>query len=345
MPKTTSSITSFLPISSLSSLSLLLIKYQKMHLLVNVILIIITGYWIYENYSHIPEYYLNHYIFYSEITLQPSKHRNLLLFSNSTMPITGEHLGHGLTSVVQFLKPHVVREILFIPYGYPRRHGGVITGETETLYNDKIVPAFKSIGIHAKMLDTEMSSTNQQNEIRNAKAIYMSGGNTFILTKALHDNGVIPILREKIEMGMPYIGVSAGTNITSPTLQTTNDMPICCVSNCDTLNVIPFQLNVHYNDYVQGGGFSGESRNKRLCFYLQENRNFKDTYSGKPTFVLGLREGSMLHVSGNNAELIGMQSRKASVLRLTHGTFTVTDVAIGKRVDELLQCDTSFLDA
>jgi dipeptidase E len=329
-------------ISSLSGLTLLSIKYQKLHLFINAILIIIACYWIYENYSHIPEYYLNHYIFYSDITLSPSKNRNLLLFSNSTMPITGEHLGHGLTSIVKFLNPHSVREILFIPYGYPRRHGGVLTGETEALFNEKISPAFKSIGIHAKMLDTEMSSTNQQNEIRNAKAIYMSGGNTFLLTKALYDNGVMPILREKIGTGTPYIGVSAGTNIICPTMQTTNDMPICCVPNCDTLNVIPFQINVHYNDFIQGAGFSGESRNKRLCFYLQENRNFKQ--NGKPTFVLGLREGSMLHVSGNHAELIGMQSRKASVLQLTHGTFTTTDVAIGTRVDDLLQCDTGFLD-
>lgn len=329
-------------ISSLSGLTLLTFKYQKLQLFVNAMLIIIATYLLYEKYAHIPEYYLNHYIFYSDIKLPPSKHRNLLLFSNSTMPITGEHLGHGLTSIVNFLKPHSVREILFIPYGYPRRHGGVLTGETELLFNEKIIPAFKSIGIRAKMLDAELSSTNQQNEIRNSKAIYMSGGNTFLLTKSLHDNGVISILREKIEMGIPYIGVSAGTNIICPTMQTTNDMPICCVTNCETLNIIPFQINVHYNDFVQGGGFSGESRNKRLCFYLQENRNFKQ--NEKPTFVLGLREGSMLHVSGNNAELIGMQSRQASVLRLTHGSFTTNDVAIGTRVDDLLQCDASFLD-
>ena len=52
-------------------------------------------------------------------------------------------------------------------------------------------------------------------------------------------------LLSKIFTGTPYIGASAGTNATCPTMQTTNDMPNVWPSTSDTLGIIPFQINVH----------------------------------------------------------------------------------------------------
>ena len=53
---------------------------------------------------------------------------------------------------------------------------------------------------------------------------------------------------ERVRSGTPYIGSSAGSAITSPTMMTTNDMPIVRPPSFDALGFIPFQLNCHYLD-------------------------------------------------------------------------------------------------
>lgn len=307
----------------------------------NIIVIIIALYWIWDNYSYIPEYYINRYLLYHSLNLPPSNHKNLLLLSVSSMQLFGkrQHLGYAMPIVQKFLQPHNVREILFITYAYPNVRGGVNTNAADNFTKENVEPAFSKLGIKVKLLNTTSDAASQQEEIRNAEAIYMSGGNTFELTKSLHKYGVIPILREKILSGTPYIGVSAGTNIIAPTMQTTNDMPITCIDSCETLNILPFQLNVHYNNYKIGKGFTGETRNKRLTEYLQQHRTFNKT--NKPTFILGLREGGILHVSGNYAELLGLGTRDATLLKLENDKLVERNIKIGSRVDNLLFLDTS----
>jgi dipeptidase E len=311
--------------------------------LINIIIFILAIKWLYDRFFYIPEYYFYQNFLYSNLTIPSSSKRNLLLCSNSTMPVTGKHFGYVLEGVKKFLAPHNVNEILVVTYAYPKIKGNVNTGETDKILNDKIIPAFAEIGIKVKILDTDAPSEIQQTEIRNAQAIYMTGGNTFWITRALHKYNVINVLREKVFSGMPYIGVSSGTNVTSPTMQTTNDMPICCIPSCDTLGLIPFQLNVHFNELKQGQGFSGESRTQRICQYIQENRTFKNT--NIPTFVLGLQEGTCLHVSGDKAELVGLKNRPALLMQIINGEFNKTYISPGTRVDNLLKLDTNQLSS
>lgn len=310
--------------------------------IINTIILFLALKWLYDTYVYIPKYYLFQTFLYSNLTLQASKSRNLFLCSNSTMPLNGKHFGHIIENVYNFLKPHNVNEILLITYAYPRIRGTnkINTGETDKVVKEKIIPAFNQIGINVKVLDTESSPEMQQQEIKNAQAIYMTGGNTFWITRALHKNNVINILREKVNSGMPYIGVSSGTNVACPTMQTTNDMPICCIPSCDTLNLIPFQLNVHFNEFKQGQGFGGESRTQRICQYIQENRTFKHT--NIPTFVLGLQEGTCLHVSGNNAEIIGLQNSPGVLMQITNGEFKKIYIPVGSRVDNLLNLNINL---
>jgi len=321
-----------------------LLKYNKnmkyLNIIVNLIILSLALKWIYENFAYIPNYYFFQTFLYSNLSLPTSNKRNLFLCSNSTMPLNGRHFGHIIENVKNFLSPHKINEILLITYAYPKVRGGIDSGETDKIINDKIVPAFNKIGIKVKVLDTEASSEVQQNEILNAQAVYMTGGNTFWITRALHKNNVINVLREKVNSGMPYIGVSSGTNVACPTMQTTNDMPICCIPSCDTLDLIPFQLNVHFNEFKIGKGFSGESRTQRLCQYIQENRTFKNTTI--PTFVLGLQEGTCLHVSNDKAELIGLQNSPAVLMQIINGEFNKQYINVGSRLDNLLRLNTTF---
>jgi dipeptidase E len=320
------------------------IKYNKvikyLNIIISLIILSLALKWIYDNFAYIPKYFLFQTFLYSNLSLPASNKRNLFLCSNSTMPLNGRHFGHIIENVKNFLAPHKVNELLLITYAYPKMRGGINSGETDKIITEKIIPAFNKIGIKVKVLDTEASPEAQQNEILNAQAVYMTGGNTFWITRSLHKNNVINVLREKVNSGMPYMGVSSGTNVACPTMQTTNDMPICCIPSCDTLGLIPFQLNVHFNEFKQGQGFSGESRTQRLCQYIQENRTFKNT--NIPTFVLGLQEGTCLHVSGDKAELIGLQNSPAVLMQIKDGEFNKKYIDVGSRLDNLLKLNDNI---
>ena len=303
-------------------------------LIVNILLMLLGLVWLWNKYSYILEFVIYRNLLYTTLSLpySPNK-RNLLLYSNSTMHLTGVNLGYGLPSLKKFLEPLKVKTILYIPYAWPNIRDGVDTGAADQSVKG-LQSTFSKVGVKVDLLDTSTDSSFQIDRIRNAEAVYMCGGNTFWLTKTLHEKGVIPILRERINGGMPYIGASAGTNVVCPTMQTTNDMPNTCLPSCETLNIIPFQINVHFNDYVCPPGFGGESRTLRICEYLQGNRKFP---SGKPTFVLGIKEGSLLHISGDQGEILGLQSRKAKLMQIENGKFTSKNISVGSRIDNLLK--------
>ena len=105
---------------------------------------------------------------------------------------------------------------------------------------------------------------------------------------------MIESIRERVtEDNVPYAGVSAGSNVACPTMQTTNDMPIELVPSFETFDLIKFQINPHYypggiwwKDEENGilNEHFGESRKRRIDEYHQYNDN--------P--VIGLYEGSFL---------------------------------------------------
>ena len=305
---------------------------------INIVSIIVILSWLYNNYFYIIEYYSSRYLFYSNITLKPSESKNLLLLSNSTMSKIGsdEHLGYALPILNNFLKPHNIKEILVITYATPcvRIDDGNIQC-SGSLNLENVSNSFQKLGIKTNLLDIKASNINQQSQIKNAEAIYITGGNTFLLKKALYEKEVIDIIKEKIKEGIPIIGVSAGTIIHCPTIKTTNDMPIVCVDSCNVLNSIPFQINAHYNHIENTNGFRMETRDKRLKQYLENNRTIGS--STNPNFVIGLREGSMIHVSGDKAELAGFNSRPAELLMLNkNGDLIKNQIKIGSRIDDLM---------
>lgn len=132
-------------------------------------------------------------------------------------------------------------------------------------------------------------------KIKHAEAIVIGGGNTFSLLHHLQRYQLVQPIREKIAEGTPYIGWSAGSNVVCPTIRTTNDMPIIEPNTFDALNLIPFQLNPHYTDYVQPN-HGGESRDDRIKEFLIVNKDMP---------VIGLREGSGILIKNEEVELIG----------------------------------------
>jgi len=132
-------------------------------------------------------------------------------------------------------------------------------------------------------------------DLDRADALFVGGGNTFRLLKKLQEGKLLDPIRERVRGGLPYIGSSAGSMISCPTIRTTNDMPIVQPSSFDALGFIGFQLNCHYLDPDPDSTFKGETREERIREFHEENE----------TLVLGLREGTMLRVEDGAVTLQG----------------------------------------
>lgn len=208
--------------------------------------------------------------------------KKLLIASTSTI-----HGGTYLEYLFPTLKEHFKNctEILFIPYARP---GGI----THTEYTNVVRKAFEKINISVKGLH-EFDNTSEA--ISNAQGIFTGGGNTFLLVTQLYQNNLMKLLSEVIQQGTPYLGSSAGSNITGISMQTTNDMPIIYPPSFKTLGLIPFNLNPHYLDPDNNSKHMGETRETRI----------KEFHAFNTTPVLGLREGSWLEVFGEKIILKG----------------------------------------
>ena len=206
----------------------------------------------------------------------------LLLLSNSTMP--GEpYLDYPKNEIRKFLGEKPVTAV-FIPYA-------AVTFSYDT-YSEKVEERFSEIGHHIIGIHT---FNNPVKAIKSAEAIVVGGGNTWQLVRMLHDKKLMNPIREKAFNNTPYIGWSAGSNVSCPTLRTTNDMPIIDPKGFDCTGLIPFQINPHYLD-ANPEGHGGETREQRIEEFLEIS----------PTiYVAGLREGTMFKLENNKLELIG----------------------------------------
>ena len=180
--------------------------------------------------------------------------------------------------------------MLFIPYARP-------SGISYDEYTAKARAAFNTINIDVKGIH---EFENPKEAILNAEAIFTGGGNTFELVNQLYKQAIFDILQEVVENGTPYLGTSAGSNICGVSMMNTNDMPIVYPPSFKTLAFIPFNINAHYLDPVEGSTHMGETRETRI----HEFHVFNDTP------VLGLREGSWLEVLGNSVVVKGELSAR-----------------------------------
>lgn len=267
---------------------------------------------------------LDAYVFYvkpSEIVYTDGP--RMLLFSNTKMSKNEAYLGHGKNALESFVRQYRVKSILHIPYANPDIKGGYNTKDAQRIHYEEVKPMYQELGVHADLLNMHESVQHQIQAIHDAEAIFMSGGNSFICLRGLQQEGVMKAIHHKIVSGTPFIGSSAGSLMTSPTIDTTNDMPICCLENYNALNIIPFQMNLHYD----------ESHNTKLKIYLKENRRRSN---GRQNWVLGLREGSVLHVCGDSIELCGLKSKNATKMYLDeYDNLVVKHVMPGNKIDDL----------
>ena len=176
------------------------------------------------------------------------------------VPMIAEHLGS------------VRKKIAFIPFA-------AADGDYEG-YNNKVKEGLSSLPydiVVAAGLDAAKT-------IEECEGIMVGGGNTFKLLHDLYELDLVDLIKRKVDEGVPYIGWSAGANLTGLTIGTTNDMPIIEPRSFNALGFLPFQINPHYYNQVTEG-FNGETRDMRLEEYLKVNPD---------RIVVGLPEGTAL---------------------------------------------------
>jgi dipeptidase E len=205
--------------------------------------------------------------------------RRLLLISNSTLHGSG-YLDHAAAEIQNFLSG--VSRVLFIPFALANQND----------YASRARQRFAAMGCELHSLH-EVSDKRQA--VNDAESIFIGGGNTFRLLKALYDFEVLQPIKQRAQAGMPYIGSSAGSNVAAPTIRTTNDMPIVEPPSFAALGLVSFQINPHYLDPSPDSTHMGETREERILQFLEENE----------TPVVGLREGAMVRLEQGSAMLKG----------------------------------------
>jgi dipeptidase E len=233
---------------------------------------------------------------------------NLLLISNSTN--AGEpYLKYHIEEIKKTLEG--VSEVVFIPYA-------AVTFSYDE-YERKVQERFNEIGIKVNSVHHAL---NKRNFVRHAQAIVIGGGNTFALLKKMQEEDLLDTIFRRVKAGIPYIGWSAGSNVTCPTICTTNDMPIVQPASFRAIGLVPFQINPHYLD-ANPEGHAGETREQRINEYVEANRS---------RYVVGLREGCMLRVTDNNIELIGSRT-----MRIFKKGIETYEVAPGSDINFLIK--------
>lgn len=208
----------------------------------------------------------------------------LLLISNSTN-FGGNYLDHCADEIKDFLGS--LKTITFIPYALHDWNG----------YVEKTRSRYAQMGITVKGIQ---EFPDPKTAIRESEAIHIGGGNTFRLLKLLYEFDIIPLIRERVRHGMPYIGASAGTNVATASINTTNDMPITYPPSFDALQFVPFNINPHYIDPDPGSMHMGETREQRIREFHEMNNNT----------VVGLREGTYLRIENNTITLKGLKGAR-----------------------------------
>ena len=186
-----------------------------------------------------------------------------------------------------------IQRIVFLPYALAD-HDGYVAAMSQRGFD----AGYELVGLH--------TFKNPVAAIERAEGIYVGGGNTFRLTADLHRLGLLEPIRRAARAGVPYMGVSAGSNVACPTMQTTNDMPITMPASFETLGLVDFQINAHY--------FTGQTHVKTEAGYVEhfgETRDdrLREYHEMNEHPVVGLWEGGLLRAEGEAVRLIGANAR------------------------------------
>lgn len=214
--------------------------------------------------------------------------KQLILISSPCVDYVG-FLENDAESIKKLLSRNEVKTVLFLPYA----------SEMYDTHYKKVKAAFKK-------WDYEVESIHNLpcpcQALDTCQAIYVGGGNSYLLLKTLYDLNLMCLLRKRVlEDGVPYIGACAGATVAARNIGTTLDMPIVHPPSLEALNFVPFNIYVKYTGPIFIEQFKGEVNDMRICEYRQQNED---------AVILALRPGCTLIVDELTATLAGNKGAK-----------------------------------
>ncbi|MFC3848283.1 dipeptidase PepE [Helicobacter baculiformis] len=209
---------------------------------------------------------------------------SLLLLSGALYQ--GKFLEYALPWIQTFFTRHRLKgkQLALIAYG------SVLRSQEECETNMRVL---------LKDFDIEVVGVHRGLEIIHTCAGFiMNGGNSFKLLEGLYAHDLLGVIRERVKAGVPYLSWSAGSNVATPSIHTTNDMPITHPPSLQALNLVPYQINPHFP--TGSANHEGESRQERIAEFLALNPQ---------AIVYGMPDGGALWVQGEQHTPLHVASR------------------------------------
>src|SRR6476469_6640738 len=145
----------------------------------------------------------------------------LLLISSSVVHGYG-YLDHAESEIRKFFGK--AKRVAFVPFA----------GFDRPAYTTKVRDRLGK-------MNYDVTEVRGAKDLEGVDAMFVGGGNTFRLLKTLYDLSLLDPIRKKVRGGLLYMGSSAGSVITAPTIRTTNDMPIVEPPSFNSLGFVPYQ--------------------------------------------------------------------------------------------------------
>lgn len=181
----------------------------------------------------------------------------------------------------------------------------------------RLQKAFAEIGVPAAESLHRHDAPGALRLLREADAIFVGGGETFVLLGELHRTGQLQVIRERVLAGVPYGGSSAGANVAGLRIGTTNDFPTADIPSREALGLLPVSINPHHPLPTEKAEYA--ARVGKIKTYLRFN----------PTeTVLALANASMVRLHGGESRLVG---GRAWIYRAT----TVDELKSGAVIEAL----------
>jgi len=156
----------------------------------------------------------------------------------------------------------------------------------------RLQKAFADLGVREAVSLHRRDEAGAAALLRQADAIFVGGGETFVLLAELHRTGQLALIRERVLAGIPYGGSSAGANVAGLVIGTTNDFPVTDVPSREALGLLPVSINPHHPLPAQKADFDG--RVGKIAAYLKFNPG---------ETVLALANASILRLHRGEATL------------------------------------------
>lgn len=112
----------------------------------------------------------------------------------------------------------------------------------------------KDLGM--ELIDVDLKDPNKasvKEKLEQSDVIYVNGGNTFYLLDWARKSGLSDYLKELLDKGIVYIGVSAGSILLGPDIaisgwDCTWDKNIVNLTDTTGLNIVPFATSPHFTE-------------------------------------------------------------------------------------------------